>query len=195
MAVSIEFQKKVQTITFFAKNLPGKTIGKIDLLKAIFFADRYHLLKNCRTVTGDDYYAMKHGPVASTIKNICNLDSDWLTKEQIAYVGKFLKIEKDTVHSKSNKNYDSSFFSESDMEALNESLNLFRSLKKKKIKIADYSHKFFDWENKYAPFLPLDEDNRIDLDMEDFFNIVEDDYCSKIDPELRAFNREMINYF
>ena len=190
MAVDIDFQKKVNIINFFAKNSPKKTIGKIDLLKAVFFADRYHLLKYCRTVSDDTYYAMKHGPVASAIKNICNLER--LSKDEIEYAEKFLLFGKNTIHSRPESVYDASLFSESDLEALNESLLLLRSLKKQGIKPADYSHRFFDWDNKYAPFLPLKEDNRVNIDLDEFFNITDDDYCSKIDPELRNLNREMI---
>lgn len=190
--IDIDFKKMVQVIDFFAINLPQKTIGKIDLLKAVFFADRYHMLKNCRTVTGDEYYAMKHGPVASTIKNICNCEVTRLSQEEIDYAKEYLAFYKNSVHSKSK--YEDCFFSESDKEALNESLNLFRRLKNEKINVAEYSHRFFDWERKYAPFLPQDEDNRIDMDMDEFFDIRnEDDYCSKIDRELRELNRELIN--
>lgn len=194
MAVDFDFKKKVQAINFFAKNVSGKTISKIDVLKAVFFADRYHMLKYCRTVTGDTYYAMKHGPVASEIKNICNLDSDWLSEEEISYTQQFLAIEKDSVHSVAGKDYDSNVFSETDIEALKKSLNLFRKLKRKGVDVAEYSHRFFDWNEKYAPFLPLDENNRIDLDVDEFFNLVDDDYCSEIPKETRELNRELINY-
>lgn len=195
MTVDLGFKKKVQTINFFAKNMSGKAIGKIDVLKAVFFADRYHMLKYCRTVTGDTYYAMKHGPVASEIKNICNLDSDWLSEEEISYAKQFLIIEKNSVHSVVEKDYDAKFFSETDIEALEKSLNLFRELKRKGVDVAEYSHRFFDWDEKYAPFLPLNENNRIDLDVDEFFNLADgDDYCSEIPLETRELNRELINY-
>lgn len=194
MAVSIDFKKKVQTINFFAKQVCSKTISKIDALKAVFFADRYHLLKYGRTVTGDTYYAMKHGPVASEIKNICNLDPNWLSPEEISYTKQFLKVNKNSVHS-NKKEYDSNFFSETDLEALEKALHLFVSLKNNKTDLAEYSHRFFDWENKYAPFLPIEENNRIDLDLDEFFNIVKDDYCAEIPEETWNLNRELINYF
>lgn len=193
MAVDIDFKKKVQTINFFTKHVSSKTISKIDLLKTVFFADRYHLLKYGRTVTGDTYYAMKHGPVASVIKNICNLDENYLSKEEISYINQYLKINKNSVHSLS-KEYDSEVFSESDLEALNKAVRLFIRLKNEKIDVAEYSHRFFDWDNKYAPFLPIEENNRIDLDLDEFFNVVKDDYCAEIPENIRDLNRELINY-
>ena len=194
MAVSIDFKKKVQMIDFFAKQVRRKEIGKIDVLKAVFFADRYYILKYGRSVSGDTYYAMKHGPFASGIKNICNLDSARLSKEEIAYVKQFLDIKTNSVHSVSNQDYDAKFFSETDVEALNKSLNLFLSLKRDKIDVAEYSHRFFDWGKKYAPFLPQNENNRIDLDVDEFFNIVKDDYCAEIPQDVRDLNREMVNF-
>lgn len=193
MGLDIDFRKRVQIVNFFAKNVPGKTIGKIEVLKAVFFADRYHLLKNGRTVSEDTYYAMKHGPVASEVKNICTLER--MSDEQKRYIRQYLRINKNSVHSHGDREYDASLFSESDLEALKEALNLFRKLKNNRVDIAEYSHRFFDWDNKYKPFLPLDEDNRIDMDVDEFFNILpEDDYCAKIDSELMALNRELINY-
>ena len=193
MGLDIDFRKRVQIVNFFAKNVPGKTIGKIEVLKAVFFADRYQLLKNGRTVSEDTYYAMKHGPVASEVKNICTLER--MSDEQKRYIRQYLRINKNSVHSHGDREYDASLFSESDLEALKEALNLFRKLKNNRVDIAEYSHRFFDWDNKYKPFLPLDEDNRIDMDVDEFFNILpEDDYCAKIDSELMALNRELINY-
>jgi len=193
MAVSIDFKKKVQIINFFAKQIPGKEIGKIEVLKAVFFADRYHMLKYCRSVSGDTYYAMKHGPVASEIKNICNLER--LTAEEIAYAKLFLDVKKDSVHSVAAREYDAEVFSETDIEALGKSLELFLKLKNAKADIAEYSHRFFKWEEKYAPFLPKNENNRIDLDVDEFFEMTEDDYCAEIPEDVRIFNREMINVY
>lgn len=195
MAVSIDFKKKVQIINFFAKQVLGKEIGKIEVLKAVFFADRYHILKYCRSVSGDTYYAMKHGPVASEIKNICNLDHERLTTEEIDYASLFLDVKKDSVHSVSTREYDADVFSETDMEALGKSLELILRLKNDKVDIAEYSHRFFKWDEKYAPFLPKSENNRIDLDVDEFFDIVEDDYCAEIPEDVRFFNREMINIY
>ena len=192
MSIDLDFCKRVQVVNFFAKNSPEKTIDKIELLKVVFFADRYHLLKNGRTVTGDIYYAMKHGPVASDVKNICTLER--MSDEQKDYICKYLRMDKNSVHSIKEREYDASLFSVSDLEALNESLTLYRKLKKDKVDIAEYSHRFFNWDDKYAPFLPLDEDNRIDMDVDEFFDILpHDDYCAKIDSELRNLNRELIN--
>ena len=136
---------------------------------------------------------MKHGPVASAIKNICNLDSERLSKEEIAYVKQFLDVKRNSVHSVSNREYDAKFFSETDIEALNKALELFLRLKKEKRDVAEYSHLFFDWDKKYAPFLPKEENNRIDLDIDEFFNMIKDDYCSEIPQNVRELNREMIN--
>ena len=57
-----------------------KRAGKIKLIKLVYLADKYHLLKYGRTVTNDDYYAMEFGPVGTTVKDVLTFDKDMLIK-------------------------------------------------------------------------------------------------------------------
>lgn len=45
-------------------------VNKYNLMKIIFAADKYHLNKYGRSVTGDYYINMEYGTVPSNIKNI-----------------------------------------------------------------------------------------------------------------------------
>lgn len=50
-----------------------RKLGPTDKLKAVklvYLADKYHLLHYGRTITGDRYYAMQHGPVGSLTKDV-----------------------------------------------------------------------------------------------------------------------------
>jgi uncharacterized phage-associated protein len=64
----VEFQldidKVIATSIFIAsQGVPELTIGK--MMKLIFFADKYHLVRYGRPITGDQYDAMNDGPVPS----------------------------------------------------------------------------------------------------------------------------------
>jgi uncharacterized phage-associated protein len=71
MAVpAIQFQPKhaVELILYVAKRLQRPTFHSIS--KVLYFADREHLSRYGSLMTGDTYYAMRHGPVPSAIYNL-----------------------------------------------------------------------------------------------------------------------------
>lgn len=66
--MSLEFQldmeKTIAASVFIAsKNPPELTVGK--MMKLLFLADKYHLVRYARPITGDHYDAMNDGPVPS----------------------------------------------------------------------------------------------------------------------------------
>lgn len=68
MAVAFTFDfKKAKAILLYlaSKGLPEFTKGKA--CKLIFLADKQHLVKHARPITGDWYYAFQHGPIPSRI--------------------------------------------------------------------------------------------------------------------------------
>ncbi len=64
---NLDIDKVIATAIFIAskdvKDVPDLTMAK--LLKLIFLADKYHLVRYGRPITGDCYVAMKDGPVPS----------------------------------------------------------------------------------------------------------------------------------
>ena len=69
--------KVVQALDYLVTSLKGGC-SKLNLLKLVYLADRYHLRKFGRTVTGDSYRAMPYGPVADrtrvVIETIASID-------------------------------------------------------------------------------------------------------------------------
>lgn len=71
MAVpTIQFQPKqaLELVLYVAKRLPRPSFHSIS--KVLYFADREHLSRYGSLMTGDTYYAMRHGPVPSAIYNL-----------------------------------------------------------------------------------------------------------------------------
>lgn len=92
------------------------------IFKTLYFSDKYHLSKYGRTITGDNYIAMEHGPVPSKIDDIFKAvrgDSFFQAGELIRYfhfVNRFM-IEP-------NISADLDYLSESDIECLDEAISL-----------------------------------------------------------------------
>jgi uncharacterized phage-associated protein len=57
--------KAIETILFVAERLEDPTFHTVS--KVLYFADKEHLQRYGRLICGDDYVAMKHGPVPSRI--------------------------------------------------------------------------------------------------------------------------------
>lgn len=109
--------KAIEAIDFIAHLKPGITqyyIGKI-----IFFADREHLIDYGRSITGDRFVAMEHGPVPSAIRDILKSDSG-SPDEFLDYLDERVVIEhkgnKQHIYSKEKREYPS--LSGSDKEYL-----------------------------------------------------------------------------
>jgi len=63
-----DFDKTVHSAMYVAEKLDVKDFHRI--FKILYFADREHLKKYGRTVTGDTYIKMVKGPVPTTLYNI-----------------------------------------------------------------------------------------------------------------------------
>lgn len=67
-------ERSIEALLYLAERAKEPT--KMSLLKLLYFADKTSLEKYARFITGDSYYAMQHGPVASHIYNWMKSNSD-----------------------------------------------------------------------------------------------------------------------
>ena len=145
-----DFEKSVQAVNYFAKNTNNKLQNKLLIVKLMWAADRYHLRKYGRPVTGDTYFAMKNGPVASCVLNILDqdkTDQNIATPRNLVYLTKYLgKIDKNKIGSAVDPDMDQ--FSETDVEALEFAMKHFGERKS----IVDLTHKYPEWK-KYEKAL------------------------------------------
>lgn len=186
-----DYKKAVQAINFFAtKN--GGSIDKLRMLKLVYFADRYHLRKYGRFITNDQYLAMKFGPVASSVKEMAELDSLCGTERHYAE-GYLLRGTEERSEPeylvKSAQQVDESVFSESDLEALNYVWDKFSPNMKFLVNI---THQYPEWK-RHESRLKAGE-SRVPMNMLDFFDDPDggNDPCWPLSDEDRSIHKDAL---
>lgn len=160
------YKKATQALNFFA----SKSGGEIDTLMAIklvWLADRLHLRTYGRSITNDQYFAMKLGPVASSTYNIIK-KSQFLSAEEIKYSDEYIS-PKDYQKQRflSTNIVDETVFSKSDLKVLNSIFENFSNMTK--WQLSDYSHLFDEW-TRYKEQLEKNPQGRFEINFSDFFN-------------------------
>ncbi len=107
-------KKAVQALNFFAQK-EGGMINKMKAIKLIWLSDRFHLRKFGRTITGDTYFALPFGPVASNTRDILEA-SPFCSEEELAYSSAFV-ASNDQYSYSSLGDTEVKVFSKSDLDA------------------------------------------------------------------------------
>ena len=146
-------EKATQALNYLALRAGG-TVSKMKAIKLIFFADRYHLRKYGRPVTGDVYWAMEKGPVASLAMNLAAHDEcpdDYLEAPERTYAAKFLSSgPRHSVLSREPVDYD--VFSETDAEALDFAWREFGALPS--WELCQVTHAYPEWRKRSGSLQP-----------------------------------------
>lgn len=74
--MNISIPKLKAIILYFASNTDNKFLGKVKLMKLLYFLDFGHVKKFGSPVTYDKYVNLEHGPIPSTIKNLVDTAED-----------------------------------------------------------------------------------------------------------------------
>ena len=132
----------VQALHHLIHNAGDGVMTKLYLLKTIYLADRYHLRKYGRLITGADYLAMRMGPVASQVKSAIESDisGDVEMNKLFAPLGKC----RDTAF-KSICPLQREYLSDTELEALDMALAQFKKIGSGDI--VKYTHAFPEWKN------------------------------------------------
>ncbi len=118
-------EKALNAILWIAKRVRVPTFHSIS--KLLYFADRIHLERYGRLISGDSYVAMKHGPVPSGAYDImkavrgdgtCTVDEE--AQEAFRVDGSHEVVPR--------REANELFFSESDLECLHEAVERYGRL-------------------------------------------------------------------
>ncbi|MHA1782015.1 MAG: Panacea domain-containing protein [Promethearchaeota archaeon] len=152
-----------------------KKIGradKIKLTKLIYLADKYHLMKYGRTITGDKYYAMPQGPVGSLVLDVLNSENYSLNEEEIAYFKDLINRVGEFNYEIANKNKNKfEYLSETDIEALDYICRKFGKWDSWYLK--EYTHKYPEW-NQHEKLLKSEIERRVPIKTEELFSKIDD---------------------
>jgi uncharacterized phage-associated protein len=95
--IRFEFRaaKFVAAVTYLAQACPGMT--KLKLCKLLYFADKEHLVRFGRPITGDHYYKLEHGPVPT--RGLDLLKGQGYAPD-VALLEKYIAVKGMTIHPK-----------------------------------------------------------------------------------------------
>ncbi len=133
----------IDTIYYILRKI-GRA-DKLKIVKLIYLADKYHLIKYGRTIINDDYYAMYYGPVATTVKDVLSFDNQLISGKEKKYRERLIK-RSGKFEFESNDNIDIDILdtlSETDKEILDFVINKFKNMDSKKL--VEYTHKYQEW--------------------------------------------------
>ena len=121
-------RKIVEALVYLAIQRPG--IGVFHANKTLFFADRAHLLRYGRTITGDIYYAMDDGPVPTNAYDIARNRDRFVTADVLAYAAAKLSLDDSGSHVQitAKDNFDDSEFSQTDIECLQAAIDTYADM-------------------------------------------------------------------
>ena len=113
----IDEKKYKNAVLFFAKKIQNGTLGKLNMMKLLYFLDFDFFEKYGRSITGDEYLRFEHGPVPRMGEKIL--------KEM---AGKEIKVSKrkiadglnDQLHIEALKDFDINVFTKEELLALEE---------------------------------------------------------------------------
>lgn len=163
-----------------------KKSGKIKLIKLIYLADKYHLLRYGRTVTNDDYYAMERGPVGTTVKDVLSLDKEMLAKDY-KFISKLIGMAgEDYIALPVRLQYD--HLSDTDKEALDFVIEKFG--KKTGAQLTTYTHQYPEWA-QHEHLFKGKTIRRERIEPEELLSVI-DDNCFGVSPEHVEESRKMV---
>ncbi|ORC47815.1 hypothetical protein B2G74_22170 [Burkholderia sp. A27] len=122
-------ERALESLLYLAINLKNATIHEV--LKLRYFADKIHLQRYGSIASGDDYVAMKFGPVASNTYNMIKAArgerNGWIHPRFVEAVDGALSVP-DGLHLKAMRGPNTNRLSAADLECLSEALRLYGNM-------------------------------------------------------------------
>lgn len=177
------------TIYYILKKL-GKA-DKLKIIKLLYLADKYHLIKYGRTITGDDYYAMEKGPVGTTAKDLLTFEeNDVFSPTAMSYIRKIVEqAGSKYTYSAKEVEIELDTLSDTDKEILDFIIEKFGRMSTDEL--IEYVHKYPEWK-KYEDSFKYNLIKRGRIDTEELLSILDDDADLKISNDHLKNSRKML---
>ena len=176
--------KMSQIIGYIFKVSKAPKINRVKLIKLIWAADRYHIRKYGRLVSGDTYYAMTHGPVSSLALDIAQLTEWKFDEDEYTFLEKLFNSDKKDTWIEGGIIIEDDYLSETDKEAIIFAWETFG--KYEDFYLADnISHRYPEWKRLENHFIDASKPStRFEINNEDFFeNPDNDEFFNIIDED------------
>ncbi|MEY4541182.1 MAG: hypothetical protein RLZZ306_2939 [Bacteroidota bacterium] len=178
MKRGFNYRKSVQALNYLAEKFGG-SLNKMKALKLIWLADRLHVRRYGRSITGDVYFAMPFGPVPSTTRDLVESYQS-LNEIESEYRGQYIANNEDKYVFQSLTKPNLKVFSKTDIEVIDEIVEKFGQLKE--FELSNFSHIFPEW-TRYESELKSKNSSRFEIDYKDFFVNVKDNTNTFIDSD------------
>ena len=136
----MDTKKIIQALAYMAYKESDHKMDNIKAYKLLWLADRYHIRRTGRLVTGDSYFAMPKGPVPSDAKKLLEGQSTHLSTDE-QYLKEYIKRLGDKYEVVKVPN--GKVFSISDREAMDLVYEIFGSMDADTL--SAYSHEYPEW--------------------------------------------------
>jgi uncharacterized phage-associated protein len=160
---------RIATETIFYILRKMGNADKIQLVKLIYLADKYHLLLYGRTITGDRYFAVRLGPMGSMVEDVLNFNKDVLNENDLECARKLILQTDANTYSPSNYDGELTMLSKSDKKAIDFIIEQFGRIDKWQLK--DFTHKFPEWK-RYESLFEKQLTTREDISTEDLLTTI-----------------------
>ena len=189
MLLEFDYKKATQAINYLTKKEGGQ-IDKLKLIKLAYLADRFHVRRYGRPMFNDAYFAMRFGPVGSSVKDIAELSSDFLDDEERSYAGKYITPRTIDNMIVSIADVDLDVFSKSEIEALDFAYNEFGH--QPESALVNITHRYPEW-SKFKGALESKETTREPMTYSDFFKNPDGGVADKfvLPEDILAASREL----
>lgn len=171
MPVSFDFNsdKALAAMAFIAlQGLPELTKGK--LCKLAFLADRLHLVRYGRSITGDRIYAVEHGPILSESLNALNGLIQGRPTALTRKAGEYLELDRSFEPLFLAKGFDADELAETELEALKEVIAEYGD--KTFAELRTLTHQLYAYKRVWND--PNRREERAEMRYEDLFGETED---------------------
>jgi uncharacterized phage-associated protein len=166
----LDYRKAIEAIVWLANKKP-----KIDIYhiaKILYYAEKEHLNRYARPIIGDTYIAMSYGQVPSGVRDLITKNS-WLDPDYLDCFSRSLTVNKKKLVAL--RKPDLRYFSETDIECLEESLLKYGDMPFEELK--NTSHDERTWLET-EPNKPIDYLLMIDENNPNKEEITEDIYLT-----------------
>lgn len=143
----------IEALYYLLTKLPSAQAEKIKLIKLLYLADKYHLIRYGRTITNDDYYAMEFGPVGTTAKDVLSFDKYNLSSKEYKYLTTLIEKKDDYTFAAKKTEISFIMLSQTDKEALDFVVEYFGNMDQWQLQ--EYTHQYPEW----SQYIDLFENN------------------------------------